>query len=257
MRCLLPSSGILVQMVVALRVTAQCLAAPAPLSLVLWVWARVSWLRRALTGPAQSCAVDLPPSPSGAAEEDRDSVSGLVDLDRDDSLRTVLHLIWKLHSMQEPASVAPNRCKTSLAPIYGLQSKEGRPFRGPLAAPAAPEVNEKGPGKSPPDGVSPPLHVGGCLSVHWRHWQTIGAGSWVLSVLRDRYRIPFLDFPPLSRTPISFPTYRAGSPRSLALRQDVEMLSKDTLEIVLDPDPGFYSRLFLVEKVTRGLATRD
>ena len=28
------------------------------------------------------------------------------------------------------------------------------------------------------------------------------------------------------------------------------MLSKDALEIVLDPDPGFYSRVFLVEKVT-------
>ena len=30
------------------------------------------------------------------------------------------------------------------------------------------------------------------------------------------------------------------------------MLSKDALEIVLDPDPGFYSRLFLVEKVMGG-----
>ena len=72
----------------------------------------------------------------------------------------------------------------------------------------------------------------------------------MLSVLRDGYRIPFLDSPPpLSRYPVSFPTYRAGSPRSLALRQEVEkMLSKDALEIVLDPGPGFYSRLFLVEK---------
>ena len=30
------------------------------------------------------------------------------------------------------------------------------------------------------------------------------------------------------------------------------MLSKDTLEIVLDPGPGFYSRLFLVKKATWG-----
>ena len=30
------------------------------------------------------------------------------------------------------------------------------------------------------------------------------------------------------------------------------MLSKDALEIVLDLGPGFYSRLFLVEKVTGG-----
>ena len=129
----------------------------------------------------------------------------------------------------------------------------GRRGGGPRAAPVAPEVNEKGPGKSP-DGVTPLLRVGGCLSAHWKRWQSIGTSSWVLSVLRDGYRIPFLDSPPpLSRYPVSFPTYRAGSPHSLALRQEVEkMLSKDALEIILDPGPGFYSRLFLVEKVTGG-----
>ena len=30
------------------------------------------------------------------------------------------------------------------------------------------------------------------------------------------------------------------------------MLAKGALEIVLDPGPGFYSRLFLVEKATGG-----
>ena len=63
------------------------------------------------------------PAPSGSAEDNRDSVSGLVDLDRDDSFRAVLRLILEFHSMEEPTSVAPNRCKTSLAPIYGLQSR--------------------------------------------------------------------------------------------------------------------------------------
>ena len=54
-------------------------------------------------------------------------------------------------------------------------------------------------------------------------------------------------------TPVSFPTYRAGSPRAQALRQEVEaMLAKGTLEIARDPGPGFYSRLFLVEKATGG-----
>ena len=57
------------------------------------------------------------PAPSGAAEEDCDSVSGLVDLDRDGLFRSVLHLIEELDS------VAPNQCKTSLAPIYGRQSE--------------------------------------------------------------------------------------------------------------------------------------
>ena len=46
--------------------------------------------------------------------------------------------------------------------------------------------------------------------------------------------------------------YRAGSPRSLALLQEIEMLAKGALEIVLDPGPGFYSHLFLVEKAMGG-----
>ena len=75
-----------------------------------------------------------------------------------------------------------------------------------------------------------------------------------MTVLRDGYRVPFKDSPPpLSRTPVSFPTYRAGSPRAQALRQEVEaMLAKGALEIARDPGPGFYSRLFLVEKTTGG-----
>ena len=73
-----------------------------------------------------------------------------------------------------------------------------------------------------------------------------------MTILRDGYRVPFTDFPPpLSHAPVSFPTYRAGSPRAQALRQEVEgMLAKGALEIALDPGPGFYSRLFLVEKAS-------
>ena len=76
----------------------------------------------------------------------------------------------------------------------------------------------------------------------------------MVTVLRDGYRVPFKDSPPpLARTPVSFPTYRAGSPRAQALRQEVEaMLATGALEIARDPGPGFYSRLFLVEKATGG-----
>ena len=35
--------------------------------------------------------------------------------------------------MEEPASVAPNRCKTSLAPIYGLQSEPSPALHLPLS----------------------------------------------------------------------------------------------------------------------------
>ena len=99
-----------------------------------------------------------------------------------------------------------------------------------------------------------PVRVGGCLAPHWRRWQAIGAESWVVTVLRDGYSVPFLDSPPpLSRTPVSFPTYRAGSPRAQALRQEIEgMLAKGALEIARDSGPGFYSRLFLVEKASGG-----
>ena len=86
----------------------------------------------------------------------------------------------------------------------GKGAKVRRPFRLP---PAAPVTNVEMLGRSPPDGVSRPLSVGGCLSVHWRHWQAIGAEPWVLSVLRDGYRTPSLDSPPpFDRTPVSFPT---------------------------------------------------
>ena len=89
--------------------------------------------------------------------------------------------------------------------------------------------------------------------MHWRRWQAVGADSWTVSVLRDGYRLPFESPPPLTQTPILFPAYRPGSPQSLALRQEIEkMLAKGALEIVPDPGPGFYSRLFLVEKATGG-----
>ena len=76
----------------------------------------------------------------------------------------------------------------------------------------------------------------------------------MVTVLRDGYRVPFNDSPPpLSHTPVSFPTYRAGSPWAQALRQEIEvMLAKGALEIARDPGPGFYSRLFLVEKASGG-----
>ena len=91
---------------------------PSPSGLGSGVWAapRADRSRLGLHGLSS-------PTPSGVAEEDRDSISGSIDLDRYDSFRSVLHLIWEFHGMEEPASVAPNQCKTSLALIYGLLSR--------------------------------------------------------------------------------------------------------------------------------------
>ena len=62
------------------------------------------------------------PAPSGAAEDNRCSTFNSVNMDRDASFRSVLRLIREFHSLEEPAIVAPNRCKTSLAQVYRLQS---------------------------------------------------------------------------------------------------------------------------------------
>ena len=62
-------------------------------------------------------------SPSGAGDDDHSSTVGSIDADRDDSFRSVLHLIREFHGLEKPASVAPNQCKTSLAPVYKLQSE--------------------------------------------------------------------------------------------------------------------------------------
>ena len=65
-----------------------------------------------------------------------------------------------------------------------------------------------------------------------------------MSVLRDDYHVPLRDSsPPLSCTPVSFLTCRAGSPRAPALRQEVEaMLAKRALGIALEPGLSFSSR---------------
>ena len=66
-------------------------------------------------------------------DDDCSSTVDSLDMDRDDSFRAVLRLIWELHSLEEPASVALNRCKTSLALVYGLQSESSPALHLPTA----------------------------------------------------------------------------------------------------------------------------
>ena len=72
-------------------------------------------------------------APSGAADDDRSTTFDTVDLDKDDSFRSVLRLIRVFLSLVETASVASNRCKTSLAPVYGLQSESSPALHLPLS----------------------------------------------------------------------------------------------------------------------------
>ena len=153
------------------------------------------------------------------------------------------------------ARPAQKRMSSSSPSGQAGKKRKNRKGKAPFSSsPAALEEKVKEPGRSRPGGSSLPVRVGGCLAPLWRQWQAIGAVAWVVTVLRDGHSVPFKESPPpLSHTSVSFPTYRAGSPRAEALRQEIEgMLAKGALEIARDPGPGFYSRLFLVEKAPGG-----
>ena len=128
------------------------------------------------------------------------------------------------------------------------------PFPNPPAVPSTPVARAKDPENAPTDALAHSGRVGGRLAHHWRQWSAIGADPWVVSVLRDGYRILFRDLPPpLNGSPLQFPSYRPDSERARALLVEIDaMITKGVLETVSDPDPGFYSRLFLVEKSSGG-----
>ena len=74
-----------------------------------------------------------PPPPPGEADNDRSSALDSLDIDRDDSFRSVLALVRNFHDMEEPAGVPSARCKTSLASIYRLMSETSTAFHLPTS----------------------------------------------------------------------------------------------------------------------------
>ena len=72
-----------------------------------------------------------------------------------------------------------------------------------------------------------------------------------MEVLRFGYRIPFLSAPPLTKAPISMPSYHPLSTKRVALGEDTRALvAKGAVELAPLPFPGFYSRLFVVWKTS-------
>ena len=94
------------------------------------------WMSRSSAGAERYRPVvggRLSPSPSGVADDDSSSAFDAVDIDRDDSFRSVLALIRNFHSMEEPAGIPSARCKTSLASIYWLMSETSPAFHLPTS----------------------------------------------------------------------------------------------------------------------------
>ena len=92
---------------------------------------------------------------------------------------------------------------------------------------------------------------GGCLSLHCQAWRDRDADPWVVEVLREGYRIPFLSQPTLSAEPIPMPSYNPLSTKGVALGEVTQaLIAKGTVELAPLPSPGFYSRLFVVWKTS-------
>ena len=71
---------------------------------------------------------------------------------------------------------------------------------------------------------------------------------WVVSVLREGYRIPFMVRPPLRQKPLFFKPPNLPEKRA-ALERELEALRKKRAIEAAPPDtPGFYSLIFLVPK---------
>ena len=90
----------------------------------------------------------------------------------------------------------------------------------------------------------PNIPVGGRLAHFAQDWAKITDDKWVLSVIRDGYRIPFLERPILSSNPVFF-----QQPLSQHLEKEVaSLLSNGAVEEIIPECPGHYSRIFLVPK---------
>ena len=88
----------------------------------------------------------------------------------------------------------------------------------------------------------------GCLGHFWPAWGARGVDAWVVEVLREGYRILFSRRPPLSDQPLPMPSYTPSSIRGKALEQEFQdLLHKQAIEQA-PQTPGFYSRLFVVQK---------
>jgi ribonuclease HI len=92
--------------------------------------------------------------------------------------------------------------------------------------------------------------VGGCLQDFWPQWESIGASSFVVNLIRHGVTLEFSEQPPLSNVPIIMESYLHNTDKRLALRVAVEeLIEKGVLEEVRNPNtPGYYGRLFIRPK---------
>ena len=77
-----------------------------------------------------------------------------------------------------------------------------------------------------------------------------GAAAWIVEALRVGCRIPFDRRPPLSERPLSLPAYSRQPIKGVALTQELQTLLRKGAVEPAPQSPGFYNRLFLVQKAS-------
>ena len=113
-----------------------------------------------------------------------------------------------------------------------------------VEAGAAPRVSPRGAPFLPPPIPLPETPVGARLLLFSEVWAKITQDAWVLHTVREGLTFDFKRRPPLSRVPIELVSGHPGIPEAIA-----GLLEKQAVERVTEPNsPGFYSRLFLVQK---------
>ena len=88
--------------------------------------------------------------------------------------------------------------------------------------------------------------MGGIVQRHWQASITFGAKAWMMDVFCSSYEVLLRHLPSVPREPLEF------FPTARALKEVNKMWGKEALELVENPRPGYYSRLFLVLKVSGG-----
>ena len=114
----------------------------------------------------------------------------------------------------------------------------------PLSKPYLPKNSEVKPFPLPVL-PRPDIPVRGGLAHFVEQWEELKDNKWVLSIVRNGFKIPFKSPPPLSVVPINLS--QSSSP---LLREEIaELLKKRAVERVRNPGTHvFFSRLFLVPK---------
>ena len=125
-----------------------------------------------------------------------------------------------------------------------MQREAGIKISSPLSKPHLPQNSEV---ETFPLPVlpRPDIPVGGRLAHFVEQWEELTDNKWVLSIVRNGFKIPFKSVPPLSVVPINLS--QSSSP--LLQEEIAELLKKQAVERVQNPGThGFCSRLFLVPK---------